>query len=229
VTELQRKVLEAIEAQHLAPRPYYVFLARRSVFWLLTVLSIMLGALGVAVLLFAVSDYYASGWRTFDNLPLDDVIMSIPVLWLALMPFFIASAYFGLRNTRRGYRFRPAQIIGLCLAASIGLGVMFHVFEAGRVVNGFLASNFTYYREQTDVPFDQWSRPDEGFLGGTVKSVDGKTSLRLRDFHDNEWAVDISGAAVTLDNAIEDEGDIAIRGVRTGPASFRAETIEAFD
>lgn len=229
MTEMEKKVLDAIEQQHLVPRPHFVFFAKRSVFWSLTVLSIVLGALGVAVLLFAVSDYYASGWRTFDNLPLDEAIVSIPVLWLASMPFFIASAYFGLRNTRRGYRFRPAQIVGLCLAASIGLGAMFHVFEAGRLVNDFLASNFAYYREQTDVPFDHWSRPDEGFLGGTVKGMDGKTSLRLKDFRDKEWAVDISGAAVILDNAIEDEGDIAIRGLRTGPASFRAETIDAFD
>jgi hypothetical protein len=106
---------------------------------------------------------------------------------------------------------------------------MFHFFEAGRRVNDFLAANFTYYREQTDVPFDKWSRPDDGFLGGTVENVYGKTVLRLKDFHDKEWLVDLSAAVVTLDSPIEDEGDIAIRGVRTGPAAFRAETIDAFD
>ena len=85
------------------------------------------------------------------------------------------------------------------------------------------------YREQIDVPFDKWSRPDVGFLGGTVENVDATKSLRLKDFHDKEWLVDISGAVITLDNAIEDEGDIAIRGVRTGPLEFRAETIAEFD
>ena len=229
MTELENKVLEAIEQQGLVPRPYFVFFAKRSVFWSLTVLSIILGALSVAVLLFAISDYYATGWRTFDNLPLDDLILSIPAFWLVSMPLFMASAYYGLRHTRRGYRFRPAAIIGLCLAASIGLGVLFHFFETGRLVNDLLAANIASYREQTDVPFDKWSRPDVGFLGGTVENVDGTKSLRLKDFHDKEWLVDISGAVITLDNAIGDEGDIAIRGVRTGPSEFRAETIQAFD
>ena len=229
MTELEKKVLDAIERQRLVPRPYFVFFAKRSVFWSLTVLSIVLGALSVAVVLFTISDYYATGWRTFDNLPLDDLIVSIPAFWLVSMPLFMASAYYGVRNTRRGYRFRPAAIVALCVAASIGLGVLFHFFEAGRLVNDVLARNVASYREQTEVPFDKWSHPEEGRLGGTVKSVDGKTSLRLKDFHDKEWLVDISGAVINLDNSIEDEGDVAIKGLKTGPAEFRAETIEAFD
>ena len=229
MTELEKRIFEAIDKGNLAPRPAYVFFAKRSVFWSLAVLSIVLGALSVAVLLFAISDYYATGWRTFDNLPLDDLIVSIPAFWLVSMPFFLASAYYGVRHTRRGYRFRPAHIVALCLAASAGLGILFHFFEAGRLVNDFLAANIAFYREQTDVPFDTWSRPEVGFLGGTVESVDGKTSLRLKDFHDKEWLVDISGAIITLDNAIGDEGDVAIRGVKTGPSEFHAETIEAFD
>ena len=145
------------------------------------------------------------------------------------MPLFMASAYYGVRHTRRGYRFRPAAIIALCVSASAGLGVLLHFFEAGRLVNDFLAANIAAYREQTDVPFDKWSQPDSGFLGGTVESVDGTKNLRLKDFHDKQWLVDISGAVITLDNAIADEGDIAIRGIRTGPSDFRAETIEEFD
>lgn len=229
MTELEKKVLEAIERRNLVPRPYYLFFAKRSVFWSLAVLSVILGALSVAVLLFAITDYYATGWRTLDNLPLDDLIVSIPAFWLVSMPFFMASAYYGVRHTRRGYRFRAAHLVALCLAASIGLGVLFHFFEAGRMVNDLLAANIAAYREEAEVPFDQWSRPDEGYLGGRADELLDKTTLRLTDFQRKVWTIDISGAIVTLDNGIEDEGDIAIRGVRTGPAAFRAETIEAFD
>ncbi len=229
MTELEKKVLEAIESRKLVPRPYFLFFAWRSVFWGLAALSIVLGALSVALLLFAISDYYATGWRVFDNLPLDYLIFSIPVFWLVSMPFFMASAYYGVRRTRRGYRLRPASIVGVCLAASIGLGVLFHFLHAGRLVNDILAANFASYRQQADVPFDAWSRPDHGYLGGHADKLIDSTTLRLTDFQHKVWTVDISRATVTLDNAIVDEGDVAIRGVRTGPSSFRAETIEAFD
>ena len=229
MTELDKKVLEAIEKRNLTPRPYYVFLAKRSVLWTLAMLSIVLGALAVAVLLFAISDYYATGGRLFDNLPFGELIPTIPAIWLGSMALFTASAYYALRNTRRGYRYRPVRIVALCLVTSVALGTLFHLFQVGGLINGFLASRFAYYREETYVPFAEWSRPDEGYLGGTVESVDGKKSLRLKDFHDKEWLVDISNAVIKFDIPLEEEGDIAIRGVRTGADAFRAETIDSFD
>lgn len=229
MTELEKKVLEAIQRQNLVPRPYYLFLAKRSVFWSLAALSIVLGAVSIAVLLFAISDYYATGGRDFDNMPLDDLLVSIPVFWLLLMPLFVASAYYGVRRTRRGYRLRPIQIVALCLAASLGLGTLFHFAEAGRMVNDFLAAHIAAYREETYVPYDEWSRPDQGYLGGNADRLLDRNTLQLTDFQRKVWTVDISHAAITLEGAIEDEGDVAIRGVRTGPASFRAQTIEAFD
>jgi hypothetical protein len=229
MTELEKRVLEEIETRNLTPRPYYVFLAKRSVLWTLAGLSIILGALAFAVLLFAVSDYYATGGRLFDNLPFGDLIPTIPAIWLGSMILFTASAYYALRNTRRGYRYRPMRVVTLCLAVSVGLGVLFHLFEVGSLINDFLASRFAYYKEETYVPFSEWSRPDEGFLGGTVESVDGKKSLHLKDFQDKEWLVDISNATVKFDTPLEDEGDIAIRGTRTGASGFRAETIDSFD
>lgn len=229
MTELDKKVLEAIEKRNLTPRPYYVFLAKRSVLWTLAVLSIVLGALAVAVLLFAISDHYATGGRLFDNLPFGELIPTIPAIWLGSMALFTASAYYALRNTRRGYRYRPMRIVTLCLATSVALGTLFHLFQVGSLINGFLASQFAYYREETYVPFAEWSRPDEGYLGGTVESVDGKSSLHLKDFNDKEWLIDISNAVIKFDTPLEEEGDIAIRGVRTGATAFRAETIDSFD
>lgn len=229
MTELERKVLEKIKDRNLVPRPYFLFFAGRSVFWGLAALSIVLGALSVDLLLFTVSDYYATDWQVFDNLPLEGLIFSIPVFWLASLPLFLASAYYGVRRTRRGYRLRPAHIVAACLAASIGLGVLFHFLQAGRLVNEVLAANFDSYRALTDVPFDAWSRPDQGYLGGHADELIDAATLRLTDFRHKVWTVDISHASVILDSAIVEEGDVAIRGVRTGASTFRAATIEAFD
>lgn len=229
MTELEKKVLESIEQRNLVPRPYYMFLAKSWVFLSLTVVSIALGAISLAVLLFAVSDYYASGWRVLDNLPLDQVILSVPVLWLISMPLFIFSAYFGLRNMRRGYRFQTGHIILLCLGTSIALGVTLHFINAGQKINDYLIDHVAWYREQADVPFAVWSRPEKGFLGGTADLFFSDQKLRLIDFDLNIWTVDISGATINLDQPILTEGDVAIRGRITGPMQFRADLVSAFD
>jgi hypothetical protein len=229
MTELEKKILEAIDRGNLAPRPAYVFFAKRSVFWILGVLSIALGAISFAILLFAVTGYFFDGGKSLDNVPLEEVLISIPVLWIVTMPIFVMSAYFSLRHTRRAYRVRPALIIVLPLAASLGLGALLHVLGAGHRAHEFLEVHVPYYERLADIPYDKWSRPGEGYLGGHADALLDKNTLRLTDFLGKVWTVDMTSATVTLDNAIEDEGDVAIRGVKTGPASFRAESIEEFD
>ena len=229
MTELEKKVLEAIESRKLVPRPYFLFFAWRSVFWGLAALSIVLGALSVAVLLFAISDYYATGWRVFDNLPLDDVIVSIPVFWLVSLPFFMASAYYGVRHTRRGYRLRPALSLDCAWRPASGSASCFTSCRRGAWSMTFSPRISPPIASRSTCPSILGVGPTKAILAGSADKLIDSTTLRLTDFQHKVWTVDISRTTVSLDNAIVEEGDIAIRGVRTGSSSFRAETIEAFD
>jgi hypothetical protein len=231
MTELGDKVLKAIEKRGLSPKPYVHFLAKRSMFWTLAGLSILLGAVCVAVGIFAIDDFFRTGGRNFTDMPFDDVFENLPFVWLACFLLFVASAYFGLSRTKRGYRYRPLSIIAAAAAASIGLGLLLHVLDIGRALHSILSAQFPGYRESTYVPYAEWSRPDEGFLGGEVLSeIEGRV-LRLKDFQGREWDVDISSAAIAdgVARPLTEEGDIAIRGARTGTSSFRAKTIDEFD
>ena len=229
MTDLEKKVLEAIAQRNLAPRPFYIFLAKSWVFLSLALVSIGFGAISMAVLLFAVSDYYASGWRVLDNWPLDEVLLSIPAFWLVSLPVFVFSTYVGLRNTKRGYRRKTGHIVVLSLGASAVLGVALHLFDAGQWINDYLITHVAWYRAQADVPFAVWSRPEAGFLGGTASPLLSDQTLRLIDFNMNVWMVDISGAKINLDQPILSEGDVAIRGHVTGPMQFHADLISSFD
>jgi hypothetical protein len=229
MTELEKKVLEAIEKQNLTPKPYAYFLARRSVFWALAALSILLGAVSVAMGIFAIQDMMQEGGRQFNDMPFDDILQSLPVIWLVCFILFCFSAYYGLRRTRRGYRYRPLSVMALIILASLGLGWLLHVAQAGQFINNALSVHFASYANYTHVPYAEWSRPDDGYLGGEVQSVEAGKSLVLKDFSGDEWAVDISTAI----NDVKNQGlvgeDIAIRGERTGRSSFKAKTLEDFD
>jgi hypothetical protein len=228
MTDFERRVLDKIEAQHLKPTPAYVFLAKRSVFWLLAGVSILFGAISFAMLLFMISDYFSTGWRVLDNIHFNEFLFVIPVVWLLAMGLFATSAAYGLRHTRRGHRFTPSSIAALVLAAGIVLGGGFHMADAGRAVHNVLAAHFPAYRNFTYVPFVEWSKPDAGFLGGTVMKVEGNT-IQLLDFKDKTWTIDMSGAKLKLDDTMAAEGDIAIEGTRTGDATFHAQIISEFD
>jgi hypothetical protein len=229
MSDFERNVLKEIERRGLAPRPAIYFLAKRSVFWTLAALSIVLGAISVAVGLYAIEDFYATGDRNFSDMPFDEVLTSLPIAALVCLVLFTLSAVAGLRNTRRGYRWRPAAVVAIATAASLALGLALNAADAGRAVHKFLAATFPAYAAYTYVPYDEWRRPDQGYLGGTALSVDGKTSLQLRDFDGRLWTVDIGSATINVDGDLVEEGDVAIRGTRTGAATFKAMTIDPFD
>lgn len=229
MSPLERKVLDEIAKRGLKPTPAYRFLARHSVFWLLAVLSVLLGGISVAVGLFAIADFASTGGRRFTDMPFDEMLLSLPAVWAIATPLFLASAVFSLRHTRRGYRLRLMSISGAVVAASLLIGAILHGLDAGRRVHEFLAARIPGYAEATAVPYAEWSRPDEGYLGGEALAVAG-TRLRLKAFDGREWTVDISGARLAdIDGSLVEEGDVAITGKRTGPAMFKAETIAPFD
>jgi hypothetical protein len=229
VTDLEKKILDAIAEQKLAPKPVYQFLAKRSVFWVLAGISILFGAINFAVIQFVISDYFATGWRVLDNIHYNEALIGIPVLWFILAGLFATSAAYGLRHTKRGYRISSSHLAGGAVLASLLLGIILHATDTGRNLHTSLAENYDSYRTSTYVPFDEWSRPERGKLGGTVLEDLGNGLFKLRDFKDKIWTVDVSDASIKLDNAILDEGDIAITGQQTGSDTFRALMIDEFD
>jgi hypothetical protein len=229
VTEFEKRVLETIETRGLTPRPYAYFLAKRWVFWTLAVLSIVLGSISVAVIIFAVQDYFATGGRGFDKLPLDDVFEYLPFVWLPMFAAFLASAYYAMRQTPNGYIYETWQILQAALVFCCLLGGALHAADAGRRVHGFLIESLPFYEALTRDREKTAPEPDKGILTGTVLSFDGKSALVLRDFTGHTWAVDVAGAKLSLDDPLAPGEDVEIHGIRTGDNSFRAKTIEDWE
>ncbi len=229
MTELERKILETIQSRHLVPKPAYQFLAKRSVFWVLALVAVVLGGINFAVGLFVIDDYYSTGWRILDNIHYNEALLALPLIWLVLAGLLVASAIFGLRHTRRGYRFKPSHLAVGVIGASLLLGILLHASNAGQSLHNYLLERFESYRASTYVPFDEWSRPEQGKLGGTVLKDMGNGTIRLIDFKQKAWLVDIATAESRIDSPIAEEGDVALEGEQTGPNTFRARMILEFD
>ena len=228
MNKLDEEVLARIERLGLKPQSYIAVLGHRAAFWCLAGLSILLGAISFAVLIFAAFDVARTGGQDFDQMPFDDVAIALPAIWGACSIVFAVSAWFGVSRTKRGYRYRPPLVMALAMIVSLALGGALYGLDVGRRVHEFLAEHIPAYEAYTAIPYAEWSRPDEGYLGGEVLSMQGQ-SLRLRSFDGVEWLVDTAGAEITTDGTPFEEGDVAIRGTRTGLKSFKAISVAPFD
>jgi hypothetical protein len=228
MSQLSRKVLEEIERRGLEPRSPLYFLARRSVFWLLAGLAVLCGSLSVAFLVFFFTDVFETGGRGFDEMPFDDLAPAVPIVTALLFALFALSASLSLRRTRHGYLRRPSRVIAAAAAASLAAGILLHAANAGSAVHAFLSAVVPGYREYTTVPYEEWSHPELGRLGGEAVSVSDGTLL-LKAFDGKLWTVDLSSAKILFEGSPVEEGDVAIRGEQTGSLAFKAREVDEFD
>ena len=229
MTDLEKKVLEQIEKRGLVPRSYAYFLARRSVFWTLAVVSVVLGAISVAVIIYGALDYLVADSFPDDEIPFDDVFENLPFVWVAILALFMVSALFGVHKTKHAYRYRVSGLVAGVVLISVFLGGLLQYFDVGRQVHQYLNAHVAAYERLVRSKEDRWSAPETGRLGGRVLAVGKSRTLTLQDFRGKAWTVDFTAAKVALSEPLLDEGIIAIRGVKTGPGAFRATAIEEWD
>lgn len=143
--QLPQHIIEEIEKRGLVPRPRYHFLLKRSVFWSLAIISIIIGAIAFAVAIYVFFDNEGISTTTLLETPLETILQSVPFIWLFVLGLFTTSAYLGLRNTKTGYRYKTVRAVLGVIIASICLGFVLNTFDFGQMVHNYLLHHTGFY------------------------------------------------------------------------------------
>lgn len=143
--QLHQHIIKEIEKRGLVPRPRFHFLLKRSVFWSLAIISIIIGAVSFAVAIYVFFDNEGISTATLLETPLETILQSIPFLWLFVLGLFTTSAYLGLRNTKTGYRYKTVRAVLSVILVSICLGFVLNIFDFGQTVHTYLLNHTVFY------------------------------------------------------------------------------------
>jgi hypothetical protein len=226
------QIIKEIVKRKVVPIPRWHFILRRAVFWALALISVITGAISMAtaIYVFFDNDYVTDQVnieKLFAQRPLIEVVIqSVPYVWLMAMSLFILTAYYGIRHTRKGYRYPMFRIIAGSLLLSFLLCGVLNVFDIGKYIHRYLIENVRGYDRLVYSNEILWSQTEKGLLGGRVvgQSVHDSTIV-VRDYKRRLWNVDISRAQIHLNKPIAVGKYLKITGVKTGTDSFRAATI----
>ena len=188
--QLSNKIMEKIDAENLTPLPYWRFVALRSLFWLLSILSVVIGSIAVGTIIFLCLDDSHHGLPTIpDNI--SDFLLAVPYLWIMVLALFIFVAKASIQHTKQGYRYRLRTIVVVSFVSSILLGTVLCYVGIGQITHETLNEvsfyNFVIYDSR-----DAWSRPTIGRLSGAVLSIQNNRVFSITDLNGKVWMVHLA-------------------------------------
>jgi hypothetical protein len=190
---IKDRVFSTIDEQNVAPRPCYVFWCQNSAMWMIWLLTVALGALATAVLLFTSSYRYYDIYEAMHDNFVTFFLQALPLLWILAFIVLMIVAMRGLRATRRGYRLSPALVGGSSVGASVLLGVAASTLGFGFVVDRTLGEYAPMYYSEAEREQKMWQQPGEGRLVGhaSLEEVAGLTQIIFVDSTGASWNMDI--------------------------------------
>ncbi len=220
--QLSDKIMQEIKASGVVPKPKWQFATKRNLLWALVAITVVLGALAVAVIIFIFVDHDANSRKYLDESVFEDLVQTIPFVWFGLLTLLVGLTHYLVRHTEFGYRDSVKQIVGLVLISSFVLGGLLSLFETGERVQDYLIERVPHYSDLVSDSMGIWSQPEKGLLGGKILGIRSSDEIQLTDFRHNVWLVDV-GEVDNLDQiGLKRDVKIKIIGTQESDSEFRA-------
>ncbi|MBP6924564.1 MAG: hypothetical protein KBB78_03265 [Candidatus Pacebacteria bacterium] len=208
------KVMSRIECEHICPRSKTFFKTRECGVWALWGVSVIVGALSVAVSLFVISHrQYALYEATHENF-FTFMVEALPYLWIIVFALMVGVAVYNLRHTKSGYRYPLWQIFGSSMVLSLAGGTAMHVFGFGYNIDHQLGQ-MPLYASQEKMEISMWQNPEDGRLLGRIVEPPRPpmATATFTDVSGNMWQIDMTELAPHEQELLMREDNVKLIGI----------------
>ncbi len=224
--EFDKKLVDKIKDEHLAPKPRWHFLLKDYVIMASGTLALLIGAATVSVMIYLLK---YNGWELREETHksiLEFFLLTLPYFWIIFSGLFIFILYYNLKHTKRGYRY-PVWVIALSgFVASIFLGGIFYLFGLGQKIDNVLGERAPLYETVMNRQLSFWFNPGEGRLAGIINSEVQAGNFYLVDPTGSLWLVMGQASADARGNDFVQEGvPVSLIGETLSGNLFRADFI----
>lgn len=220
------KVLRKIKDERIAPKPRWQFLLKNYFVWAIFAFSVIVGAFSFCVILDFLADNDWDVYRYAVKNPIETIIISLPLIWIIALLFFLWLAYYNYKHTRDGYRHETYVIFGLSIVASLVLGLFFHfALGTGEKVEGYIAEKLPFYDKISSHCNNKevWFQPEKGLLVGSIIGVSATNSFDLKDPDKVIWRIEEGENIIVRGKApLYEKEEVKIIGEQEDSQVFRA-------
>ena len=145
-TSVKEEVLKKIRDTRLTPMSRWYFISRNYFFWLLFVVSVVVGSLAFSSILFnLILETAPQVSVTILTLP-QFFLSHTPIIWLLFVVMFSVSAWFNLRRVDGGHRTSHVLVFLASILFSLLLGLLLFYTGLSSKIEWSLRENVPIYR-----------------------------------------------------------------------------------
>ena len=205
-----QKLLEKIQSEKVSQRSRELFILRNIFFWTLFVFSIIVGGLSFSVILFAFNQTDFDLLSHVPNSKIELFLGLLPFFWIISCLVFLLISIFGIRHTKTGYRYSPLLVFSSSIILSIMLGTTFFLSGGAEKMERVFSENVSVYKSLEERKISRWSRPEDGFLSGTI--IEKDETIIVKDWNGRKWEVGFENAIIKGRISLEKNEKIKIIG-----------------
>ena len=222
-------VMEKIKREKLKPTARWCFVLKYSMLWIFGFLSVVLGSIAFALVIFTLAHGEIAEYSLFHTSPFGAFLQAVPVLWILCFGIFLVVAYMLIRNTKRGYRFHFWTLVFVSVLCSAVLGSVLHFAGVSRATDRMAGKMFSGYHSVEQKRIDRWMRPGEGRIIGEVERIVPAENVLLRDPHGEVWRVVFANENTWfVAENIRTGTIVGVVGHKTAELNFLADRIKIF-
>ena len=217
-------LISKMKDQNLKPIPKWRFTLKGMAVGFILLISVILGGLAFSVVLFSVQQLGFDLITHMSHSNIEFLLGLLPFLWIVLLIIFLILGMISFKNSRKGYKFSPTKLLIINTAFSILLGTLFFIGGGAQWLENVFAVKIEIYESINEKKISMWSVPEDGYLSGTIESVNEET-LSLIDFNNKEWTIDYQKAHIPPVVLLEEGEVIKLRGKMSSAGHFLADEV----
>lgn len=218
------RLISKMKDQNLKPIPKWRFTLKGMATGLILLVSVILGGLAFSVVLFSIQQLGFDLISHMSHSKIEFLLGLLPFLWIVLLIVFLVIGMISIKNSKKGYKFSPSKLLIINTAFSILLGTLFFIGGGAQWLENVFAVKVELYESINEKKINMWSLPEDGYLSGTIESVNEET-LNLVDFNNKKWTIDYRQAHVRQIVLLEEGEVIKLRGKISSAGHFQADEV----
>lgn len=212
---LKESIFSEIEEKNVEPKGKGWFLTREAAVWLLWSVSLALGAVTVAVLLYIAKYQQYAVYEVTHESGLSFMVSVLPYLWLSILIAASALSYYEMRHTKHGYKYPLWRVASGSLGLILVMGIAFEYLEVGGVIDQKLGTHMPSYHSQELKEVGVWQQPQQGRMMGVIA-----TTSAFVDSEGHEWTVKTAELRPFEEDLLKSGREVKVFGTSTHEGEF---------